>query len=301
MLRRTSDIAESNFSPKIGRFLLAALILLGAGTGCQSVRALFRGNNTSPPVSQAVLGEQATLLEIITVVNANVQKIDSFATTNATLGGDGFFTLKGEIAFKRPGLFRLRGSHAVSGAEIDIGRNQEVSWMWVGKAEPKATYYVRNDQYASCQFAQELPIDPTWMIDAMGFGILDPHLPYEGPFPVDEAHVELRVKEKTASGNMRTRVILINRVRGLPAAQQIYDKYDTLAVDSRVKSYHTEDSGITLPQTIEIRCPKENDGKGMTIHINFGTPTLNHLDANNTHLWAMPQFPGYPPKNMANL
>lgn len=240
-------------------------------------------------------------MEIFQVVNANVGKIDSFTTTNATLSGDGLFNLKGEIAFKRPGLFRLRGSHSMTGAEIDIGRNNEVSWMWVGKSEPKAIYYVRNDQYGACRFAQDLPIDPNWMIDAMGFGELNPNLNYEGPSPIDNTHVELRLKEQTAAGTKRTRVIVINRVRGLPASQRIYDQYDSLSVESRVTSYFTDSAGFTYPQAVEIRCPKENDGKGMNVHINFGTPVLNQLDGANSHLWMMPQYPGYPPRDMARM
>lgn len=273
-------------------------VLLLALPGCKSGRALFRGERNSPPPATAALSANASTQEIIAVVNKNMGKFQSLTTTDATLAGDGIFSLKGEIAFQRPELFRLRGSHAVSGAELDIGRNNEVSWLWIAKAEPKSIYYVRNDQYANSRFATDLPIDPSWMADAMGFGSLDPSLDYEGPYQTDESHLELRVKDQSANGNSRTRVFVINRIRGVPAALRIYDKFDTLAVDSRVTSYHTGDDGITIPQTVEIRCPKENDGKGMNIHINLGIPTLNQLDPSNTHLWSMPQFPGYTPQNM---
>ena len=251
---------------------------------------------------KAVISSQATTLEAITVVNHNVGKVLSFSTSNATLSGDGFFNLKGEIIFRRPGLFRLRGSHAVSGAELDIGRNSEVSWLWVQKADPKVTYYCPNADYAACQYIQSLPIDPSWMIEALGLGEIDPNVAYDGPTAVDDKHLELRRRETTAAGVERTKVYVINRYYGLPAAIRVYDKYQSIVADARVRSWRTDpQTGITIPQSVEIRCPKENEGQGVTFHIHLGTPSLNTLSSSDASPWSMPQYPGYPAKNLATM
>ncbi len=266
--------------------------------GCRSGNPFRRV--TPSPTGAPIISTQATTAEIILLVNQQVSRVQSFSTRNATLDGEGVFNLKGEISFQRPNNFRLIGSHAVTGTELDVGRNPDVMWMWIGKAEPKAMYFCRNADYASCETNLNLSINPLWVVDAMGFGLLDPNIRYEGPAPVDDRHIELRVRETTSSGEMQTKIVVINRDYALPAAIRIYDRLNQLVADARVKSYRKDPlTGIVIPQAIAINCPKENQGKGMRFTINYGTPELNRLDANNAHLWTMPAYQGYPPIDMA--
>lgn len=277
---------------------LAIFMLIFGLSGCRSGNPFQR--RSPSPQSGPVLSTHATVLEILTLVNQNLSRVDSFMTKNATLNGEGVFNLKGEIAFKRPGYFRLIGSHAVTGMELDVGRNADVMWMWIGKAEPKALYYCSNADYGRCEAELNLSVNPAWVVEAMGFGLLNPDIPYEGPFPVDDRHVEIRARETTAGGETRTKSIVINREYGLPAAIRIYDRFQTLVADARVKSYRKDPAtGITIPQGVDVNCPKENQGKGMRFSINYGTPVLNQQDASNPHLWSMPVYQGYPPTNMA--
>ncbi|MDO4571020.1 MAG: hypothetical protein Q4D38_11585 [Planctomycetia bacterium] len=279
------------------------LMLFCIFAGCRSAGDwLHRGGKPQRP-EQPVLSSHASALEVITLVNNNVRKIDSFSTTDATLSGKGFFNLKGEIAFKRPGLFRLRGSHAVSGSELDVGRNNEVCWLWVAKWEPKAVYYCLNSQYDSCQALQNLPIDPSWLISALGFGELPEHARYAGPFLEEDGdHLSLRLQEVTPGGQERTRVFVVNRYYGLPAAVRVYDKYNMLIADASVQSYRKDvTTGLMLPNSVRLRCPKENDGQGIEISIQFGHPSLNQLQTSNPHLWNMPSYPGYPPQDMTKM
>lgn len=286
----------------LSRFLVCflSLTLLSGTGGCRSGNP-FTKKNGDKPVGTAPLSAQATIPEIIQQVNQNVLRIDSFVTKNATLNGKGVFNLKGEIAFKRPNYFRLIGSHAVTGLELDVGRNADVMWMWVGKAEPKAMYYCRNSEYSQCESELNLSINPAWILDAMGFGALDPTAPYESPAPSEDGrHVELRVRETTSSGEIQTRVFVINREYAMPAAIRIYDRFNSLIADARVKSFRQDSAtGAVIPAAVEISCPKENQGHGMKFSIHFGSPVLNQLDASNTHLWTMPQYSGYLPVNMA--
>lgn len=295
---RSEIIINYQFFPLFAVFFLTTL-------GCQSSPQSFLRflHRDAPRPAEAQLPENATVEQIVSVVNANVGRVQSFVTNDATLSGSGLLaTLRGEIAFLRPGNFRLRGSHAVTGAEIDLGKNHELSWFWMQRNEPKAVFYCRNDQCASCRFLQNLPIDPSFMIDAMGLGLLEPHLPYKGPFVVDKNHFALHLEELSPLGEKRTRVILINRLRGLPAAQRIYNRLDQLVLDASVKTYTTDpDTGITIPQSIEIRCPQLNDGKNVTVGINFGRFFLNTLDASRTDLWKLPTYKGFPPTDMMKL
>lgn len=284
---------------RAGTLLLCGVFLFSVLSGCKSGNP-FRRSGSPQESGTPVISSQATVLEVITVVNQNVSRVDSFFTNNATLSGEGVFNLKGEIAFKRPSYFRLRGTHAVTGVELDVGRNPEILWMWVGKAEPKAMYYCKSEDYGRCAANLDLSINPMWVIDAMGFGILDPNVPYTGPYPVDERHLEIRTEIMTPGGETQLKSIVVNRFNGLPAAVRIYDRFKMLVADARVKSFRNDPkTGITIPASVEVSCPKENNGKGMKFSIHYGTPTLNGLDAGNSHLWTMPVYQGYPPTDMA--
>ncbi len=293
--------------------LLTLLACTLPGAGCMSMQQSWRRffQRDTPIPQQAQIAENATLAEVVTVVNRNLERIQTFHTQDASISGTNMpATLRGEIAFRRPGLFRLRGSTGLTGAELDVGKNETLSWFWIRMWEPKGVYFCRNDQYAACEAVKRLPIDPNMMADALGLSLLDPSQPYDGPKPVkinhngqdsiDPYHLALHLKERNAQGQTRTRIILINRMRGLPAAQQIYDQYERLVFEARVKTYNTDpDTGISTPQTLTIRCPLENNGKGMTLNINFGRYFINSLDPKFN--WSMPAHPGYPPTDLMTL
>lgn len=269
--------------------------------GCKSNPFMNAPWKTQPSIPRvALIDQNASLDTIISVVNSKVNAVKSLSTEDATLTGQGLFqSLRGKIYFKRPDHFHMLGFHGMTGEEIDMGRNSELTWLKVIRMDPPATLFCRNDQYDSCKYLRQFPIDPQWVIDALGMGTLDPNIKYEGPFQADSNHLELRVKERSAAGE-RTRVILINRNYGLPAAQHIFDQYGLLAVEASVKSYRTDPAtGIIIPQNIEIRCPKLNNGKELVVKVNMGNPVLNQLDPAQTQLWVMPVNPKYPPVDMA--
>ncbi|MBO5437178.1 MAG: hypothetical protein J6A23_05905 [Thermoguttaceae bacterium] len=283
---------------------IAAVLAVGAvlafSTGCRSGNP-FRRSPKPVPVSEWAIPGSASAFEVVSIVNRNVMRVDSFVTQDATLNGKGIFNLKGEIAFKRPGYFRLIGTHAVSGRELDVGRNAHVMWMWIGKAEPKAMYFCANADYPQCQEKLDLSFNPAWIIEAMGFGALDPSASYEGPLPSeDQRHLELRVTERSADGISRTRCIVVNREYGMPAAVRIYDQFQSLVAEARVTAYQKDAAtGLMIPKGVAVNCPKEANGEGMQFSIQYGTPKLNQLSADNPHLWTMPEYAGYPSVNMA--
>lgn len=302
MKRNLNLPSISSFLPAArwwGVVVLCGMIFVSGMIGCRSGNP-FRRTKTPEYSGSPIISPQASVAEILQIVNERESRIDSFATSNATLNGSGLFNLKGEIAFKRPNYFRLRGTHAVTGVELDVGRNPDILWMWVGKAEPKAMYFCKNADYDRCASNLDLSINPMWILDAMGFGLLDPNVPYTGPFPVDEQHIELRTTFISPSGETLSKSIVVNRYNGLPAAVRIYDHLRILVADARVKSFRNDPkTGITIPAAVEINCPKENNGEGMKFTIHYGTPTLNTLEAGNSHIWTMPVYQGYTPTDMA--
>ena len=62
----------------------------------------------------------------------------------------------------------------LTGPELDLGSNDEVFWFWVRREQPPALYYCRHDQFAASPARQTLPIQPEWLIEAMGIAPFDP-------------------------------------------------------------------------------------------------------------------------------
>ncbi|HID77162.1 MAG TPA: hypothetical protein EYP56_14345 [Planctomycetaceae bacterium] len=166
---------------RLSGLTLCAGLLVAATAGCAWL------NRPSPWTPPPVFTAQPTLEQVIAAVNANSSRIQSFATERATLSGPGIPTLRASIVFQRPRRFRLRGETGLSGPELDVGSNDELFWIWIRRSQPKALYHCRHDQFAASPVRQSLPIQPDWLIQALGVVEFDPALPHQGPFPLPTA------------------------------------------------------------------------------------------------------------------
>ena len=128
-----------------------------------------------------MLPPSPTIEQVIQAVNQNNSRIQSFMTNQATLSVPGLPTLRASVAFERPWRLRLRGDTGLTGPEIDLGSNDELFWFWVRRNQPPAIFFCRHDQFAACPARQMIPIEPKWLIEALGVAELDPGLPYQGP------------------------------------------------------------------------------------------------------------------------
>ena len=164
-------------TPYQRRWLLLISTGLFAASGASCPQFLRQYTNPLP----RVLPPSPSLEQVIEVVNRNNSQIQSFSTNRATLSGPGFPTLRASVAFQRPGRFRLRAETGLTGAELDLGSNDELFWFWMRRNQPPAVYYCRHDQFAVSQTRQMLPFEPAWLIEALGVAELDPGLPHQGP------------------------------------------------------------------------------------------------------------------------
>src|SRR5688572_11627998 len=152
------------------------------------------------PVAPQVLAEGATRDQIIAAVNQNSARIRSLSVTGASItipDTMGLPTLTGNIAAERPGRFRLTAGTAF-GQEVDVGSNDELFWMWVRRNQPPAVYFCRHDQFAGSNIRQIMPIEPSWLLAAMGIVDLDPASVIDGPLPRGDGTVELRSRMPSA-------------------------------------------------------------------------------------------------------
>lgn len=269
--------------------LFAAVVVLGGASCARSLRNPFA---FAPPSAPDTLAAGASLDQIIAAVNANAQRIQSYQTNNATInipGALGIPSLRGHLAALRPGRIRLEATTALTGSEVDLGSNDELFWFWVRRNEPHAVYFARHSQRTGSAAQQLMPIDPQWLLDAIGFAEFKPTDRHEGPLPIDKSRVEIKSYVQSPSGPMVKRTV-VDATKAIVLEQHIYDGSGKLLASAIAKSHrYFEGLAIALPQAIEIRVPPAE----LAMSIDVGTVELNRM-ADNPQLWAMPTKPGSP-------
>lgn len=269
--------------------LLVAVGLAGlSGASCQNLVPQLAG-----PQPRA-LPPAPTLEQVIRVVNHNNSQIYSFSTTNASLSGPGVPTLHASLAFERPRRFRLRADTAVTGPELDLGSNDELFWFWCKRNQPPAVYFCRHDQFAGSQARQMIPIDPNWLVEALGIGQLDPCLPHQGPFVLPGDRLEIRTIRETPEGPT-TKSTIIDAARGWVVEQHVYDALGR-PVASSVLSRHRRDPvfNLVMPTVAKVNFP----AAGLSLRLDLGNVQINHLPGNPAALWTIPHYQGAMPMDL---
>lgn len=276
--------------PRSKKLLWAAALSCVAAVSCaRSIRNPFSPWTTPAPT---VLTQGASLEAVTTAVNQNAAKIHSLKTDDASItvpGMPGVPILRGNIAAVRPDKLRLQASTALTGAEVDLGSSGEIFWSWVKRSEPPALYFVRRDQLASSAAGQLLPVEPSWLLDALGLAQINPAEVRQGPTAVDRSRLELVSVASTPRGPVTKRTI-VDAQRAWILEQYVYSQTGELLASSVARSHrYYPEAGVSLPQELEIRVPSAE----LSLTISLGTVQINQL-ADVPQLWTMPTIPGTP-------
>jgi hypothetical protein len=158
----------------------------------------------------------------------------------------------------------------------------------VKRNEPPALYFSRHDQFVGSAAQQLMPIEPQWLLDAIGMMQFSPNDRHEGPVPHSNGTVEIRTIMQTRSGTM-TKSTVIDAQRAWVLEQHVYDTSGTLLASAMARSHRFYPGhGVSLPQEVEIRMPAAQ----MSLSIDVGTVALNQI-ANNPALWSLPVMSGF--------
>jgi len=246
------------------------------------------------PAAPQVLADGAAREQIIAAVNQNSARIQSLSVTGASITIPdtlGLPLLNGNIAAERPGRFRLTAGTALTGQEIDLGSNDELFWMWVRRNQPPAVYICRHDRFANSNIRQVKPIEPSWLLAALGIVDIDPALVFDGPLPRGDGTVELRSWLPSSFGRLN-RVTVIDARRAWVVEQHIYDQAGTTLLASSVAESHRyyPVEQVSLPERLSIRLPTS----GINLKIDLGAMQINQLNGDRQQLWTLPAFEGFP-------
>tara|TARA_R110002049_G_scaffold2750_4_gene21897 strand:- start:38171 stop:39031 length:861 start_codon:yes stop_codon:yes gene_type:complete len=197
--------------------------------------------------------------------------------------------LRATLNVRRDRDFRMRASlPVVMGAGIDLGSNNELFWFEVPEGMSKKLYYARHDQYQQNLNHAILPVDPTWIIDALGLVHIDPSTVVAGPVQRPDGKLEVRSTIQTAAG-MYQRVCFIEPSAGYVTNQFLYDPSGKEIATSIASNheYHA-DVQCALPHTVQLKLmPSIGPPLGMKIEI--GSYALNQLLSGDPQLFSMPQ------------
>lgn len=302
--RQESRVESQNRAAAAGRcvssgtlrslMLLGASLLLFSASGATCQRPLFTNPFVAAgPAAPQVLPEVSTREQIIAAVNQNAARVQSLSATGATITIPDMMgpTLSGNIAAERPGRFRLTAGTALTGQEVDLGSNDELFWLWAKRNDPPAVYYCRHDQFANSAIRQIMPVEPSWLLSALGMVEIDPATVFEGPLPRADGTVEIRSWLPSASGTLSC-VTVIDARRAWVVEQYIYDPTGTTLLASAVAESHRyyPVEQVSLPERVLIRLPASN----IALKIDLGNVVINRLPGDPRQLWAMPTFEGYP-------
>ncbi len=275
---------------------LAALAALMATCAAGCSWFAWLGQPFGPPEPR-VLPPSPTIVQVIEAVNRNNSQIHSFIANQAMLRSPGQPSLQASLAFERPGRLRLRASTGFTGTELDLGSNDELFWFWIRRDQRPAVYYCRHDQFAACPARSMLPIEPEWLMEALGTAELDPGLPYQGPIPLPGDRLQITSTRETPNGPT-TKATIIDAGQGWILEQRIYDAQGRLRAVS-VASGHRRDplTGLVMPSAVRIDVPLAQ----FSMQLDLGNVQINQPPADPAELWSMPSYPGYPTVDLCTL
>jgi hypothetical protein len=254
------------------------LLFVASGASCP-----WMLRQPGAPIPQ-ILPTAATLDQVITAVNDNTARARSGVATQAYLSVPGAPRLSAALAFETPRRFRLKGRTAISGDELDVGMNDELFWLWVKRGVPPALYFCRHDQFAQSGARRIMPVEPDWLVEALGLPTFHPFEEHHGPNPVGAGRVEIRTRRRTAFGEM-TKITVVDAHRALVLAQHLYDAQNRL-IATAVTSNHIRDgrTGVILPRQIDLQLPTTQ----LQLRIDVVDWQVNTLGPEQTDIWALP-------------
>ena len=269
--------------------LIPVLLMCLCLTGCTSIQSLFKRKDTLPRPDWTTT-VQPTLEQITSAINRNSQGIRNFTTENASVHIPGvLIPLRSHITFERPKRMRIQGSAStLSGQEFDFGSNDDIFWLWTRRGTGEM-WYCRHDLYPVSPVRSAIPIDPDWLIEALGIVEFKPTDQHFGPTRMADGNWEIISHCQTPSGQFIKRTVIDSKVGGV-IRQELYTPQNQLIALAESSDLRLDrGTNIYYAKRIEVQC-QGMDGK-MTIDL--GSPTFNSSMPVAATMFVMPTFDGY--------
>ncbi len=271
--------------------LTLATLFAAGGASCRGLRRQY-----VEPTPVAFAGPPS-LQDVIRVVNDNSGRIRQLQTQSAVVSAQGIPALRANIVLERPLRFRMRAElMGLTGPEMDLGSNEELFWVWIKRNDPPAIYYARHDQFQQSAARQIIPVEPQWLIEALGVVYLDPYGRHEGPISQGAGRAEIRSRLPSPDGEL-TKVTVIHDSYGWVLEQHVYDPRGQLLASARASNHrYYPVEGVSLPSRVEVQLPPAQ----LSFQIDVSGYAINQLYGDPAQLWALPQIEGHPLVDIAD-
>lgn len=272
---------------RTGSFACLTGMLLLQFAGCAWLRNAFHPGYAPPQIfSQQVSREQ-----IIQAVNANSQAIRSLHAT-VHVRATGTPTLSGDLSLEQPNRLRMQvGLLNMNSTGLDIGSNDQEFWVWLKSAfpggPPPAVLYARHDEYERSAARNQIPIEPSWVIDSLGLAYFDPRAQHQGPFQRPDGGLEMRSTYQSGNDTM-VKTTVVDPRTSVVIAQELYRNGTKIAASQASDHQYFPEIKASIPRRVELEIGLNTPQPGqVTIELSNILP--NSVDANFAGLWEMPR------------
>ncbi|WP_390179963.1 hypothetical protein [Rhodopirellula bahusiensis] len=266
--------------------LIATIGLLTLTTGC--VRAV---SNTPFPAPPVVLNASPDIYQLAAAVNRTdaVQQLSTNSAKLDVLSMPAVPKLNATVNLQREKQFRLKASvPVIMGAGIDLGSNENEFWFEVPETMTKKTlFHANHSEYAAQLNRSILPVDPSWLIEAIGLARLDPSSVLGVPVLRSDGLIEVRTSVPSSSGTYQ-RVIFIEPSEGYVTNLFLYSP-DVRLVAKSVSSDHryNEAANVVLPHRVKMELFPAA-GPPLAMQLEVASYTVNQLLSGDPELFTMP-------------
>jgi len=276
--------------------LILMLVLL-LNCGCKALQTTF-GMKPAARIPM-IFATTPTLEQVKEEFNKRYASIQSLSTNTASFSVSSFpMAMKySTIAYEKPGKLRVSGGVTLGmGTEFDLGSNDELFWFWVKRDVPKAIYYARHEEFANSPTRGILPIEPEWLIEALGIIELKETDTHEGPRRDKDGNLQITSFLKTPRGTY-PRIITFHPQTGAIFSYEIYAPNGQPFVGATLSDHQVDPlHGILHAKKVVITSPEANE----TITIHLGNVSFNSSGGFNPEAFVMPTYKDYIPVDLCS-
>ena len=281
---------------------LLAVTLLLLGTGCESTRWNWLKKD-SPNDIAAKPGAPAGVVSLIAYLNDNANRVKTLRVDDLAVDakmGTQDIALHGRVYAEKPRSFRMKVT-LLGKEEVDIGSNEKEFWFWAAKNPDPYQYFCSyKDMDAGQIRMMPLPIQPEWVMEAMGLGPYGPADKYKLETDPDPKLLRLVEKTKSPQGYPVRKVIVMNRKEAKAPNPQVTafllldDATGNEICSARILSTTMDrGTGAILPYKMDINMPTQK----MKMSLKMDGVTINGNIAPTS--FTRPQLTGVEPFNLA--
>lgn len=266
--------------------MMIGVCFVSGGATCARREPLL----TFPP-PPPVLGVTPGLREVTDAVNRTsaIRELSTNTATVDVISMPALPKLSATIAFKRERDFRLRASlPIVMGSGLDMGSNDTLFWFEVPEGMGRTLYYARHDQYRQQTQRSILPVDPSWVTDALGLVQIDPANVIAGPVLRPDGKLELCIKLPGPAGDYK-RYCYIDAAGGHVTDQLLYSPAGVRIAESHASNFqYYTDQQCSLPHTVQFSLTPSS-GPVLEMRIDVGSYAVNQILSGDPNLFLIPQ------------